>query len=169
MLWMTEDWTFSSKNLCFQSHKSHRSLEWDMEQYDWVRPRVPSLRCVICAGEPPPSGFSTSVSHTLVEPDGGLKLLESLQNNFGWERLSESTRLWTDLSTWGSSETRSSIISLKKYKRKEIGYNSSILYSAWTALWAPIWLTWQFVILQRGTFTGLGLKCLPCTLCCIWW
>lgn len=162
------DWTSSSKNLCFQSLKSHHSLEWDMEQYDWARPRVLSLRCVIRAGEPPPSGFSTSVSHTLVEPDGGLKLLESLQDNFGWERISESTRLWTDLSTWGSTETRSSIISLKKCKRKEINSNSSMLYSAWTALWTPIWLTWQFVILQRRTFTGLALKCLPYTLCCRW-
>lgn len=166
---MKEGWTFSSKNLCFQSHKSQRSLERDMEQCDWARPRVPSLRCVIRAGEPPPSGFSTSVSHTLVEPDGGLKLLESLQDNFGWERLSESTRLWTDLSTWGSTETRSSIISLRKYEGKEIGYNSSISYSARTALWAPIRLAWQFVILQRGTFTGLAIECPSCALCCVWW
>lgn len=118
------DWTFSSKNLCFQSYKSiqsHHSLEWDTEQCDclWARPRVLSLRCVMHEGEPPPSEFSTSVSHTQVEPDGGLKLLESLQDNFGWERLSESTHLWTDLSTWGSTETRSSIISHQKNRGKE--------------------------------------------------
>lgn len=50
-------------------------------------------------------------SQTLVEPAKGLKLLETLQDNFGWERLSESSRLWTDFEhIWGPTETSSSII-----------------------------------------------------------
>lgn len=50
-------------------------------------------------------------SQTLVEPGKGLKLLETLQDNFGRERLSESSRLWTDFEhIWGPAETSSSII-----------------------------------------------------------